>query len=97
MEVWTEILTEDIGDVHVGDRHVLVPLADDVSEGHVRQVMDAVLAREHAREWSRQLREDLEQQRRMRETLEAAGYDPSEVFGPPDSDVTTDLGGSIRP
>jgi hypothetical protein len=81
MEVWTEILTEDIADVHVGDRHVLVPLADDVSEGHVRQVMDTVLAREHAR--SRQLREELEQQRRMRETLEAAGYDPSEVFGPP--------------
>jgi hypothetical protein len=82
MDVWTEILTEDVADVHVGDSHVVVPIADDVSERHVRQVMDAIVVREEARRFNRELREQLAQQRRMRETLEDAGYHPSEVLGP---------------
>jgi hypothetical protein len=82
MEVWTEVVTADIADVHVGSRHVLVPLDDNVSAGRVRQVKDMIAARDAMREQTRQLRETVERQRRVDERLRAAGYEPSEVFGP---------------
>jgi len=82
MEVWTEILNEGVADVHVGSRHVLVPIDEDVSAGRVRQVKDEIAAREALREQTRQLREAVERQRRVDERLRAAGYEPSEVFGP---------------
>lgn len=83
MEVWTEVVTEDIADVHVGSRHVLVPLAENVSAGRVKQVKNRIAAREAMREQTRQLREAVERQRRVDERLREAGYDPGEVFGPP--------------
>lgn len=78
MEVWTEIVTEDIADVHVAGKHVLVPLAEDVAERDVRQVMDVIRARSAWEDQLREMRklnEQLEQQRRVRERLKGTEYE----------------------
>lgn len=75
MEVWTEVLAEDVSDVHVGTRDVIVPLGDDVSERRARQVTDNLLARRAYREWSDNLRKEVQRQQRVRERLEGTEYE----------------------
>lgn len=78
MDVWTEVVTEDIADVHVGDQHVLVPLAEDVEERDVRQVMDVIRARnawEYQLREMRELNDELEKQKRVRERLKGTEYE----------------------
>lgn len=78
--MWTEILNEEVGVVHVGvddDYHVVFTIGD-APRDSVRAAMQTIHERETKRyveEQTRELAEELDQQRRMNERLEKAGYD----------------------
>jgi len=76
--MWTEILGENIGATHVDGYHVLFPIGD-VTEDEVReaaQLLERRAAHEQVREQTRHLAEQVENQSRMNERLEEAGFDP---------------------
>lgn len=82
MEHWTEIASEDVAVIHIRGYHVLVPIDDDVSMGHVREVKETIewrKAHERCMEDFRAMARDLEEKQRARERLEDAGYDPTEI------------------
>jgi uncharacterized membrane protein len=46
MEVWTEVITEDVVVVHVGGRKVISPISDTVEAKELDHVLMALEARE---------------------------------------------------
>jgi len=81
MEVWTEIIHENIADVHVGQSDILVDIGGATGE-QVREVERYLEERrvwEHCRDELQELNKEVRAQECARGRLEAAGYDPSEV------------------
>lgn len=80
---WTEIVTENVGLVHLGDRAVMITLAEDVPLSEIQQVKDDYVRREmrryHRRETAR-LRQELRERRQARERLREAGYGDDEIL-----------------
>jgi hypothetical protein len=86
--VQTEIMTENVGVVHVGERRVIFPIfgfrhaEPRHMEREVREVADILQRRkaaQHVTERLREIRDDIEEKQRARERMEAAGYNLSEV------------------
>lgn len=87
MEIWTEVLGEEVAAVHFEcEDHrykaVAVPLEDEVYEEAVEPALDYLAERAAVKQFIRQsraMRNDIEQRRNARETLKAAGYEESEI------------------
>jgi len=87
MEVWTEVLTEDVAVVHfecADYRYTVavVPLESGMYEHEVPYALDYVAERAVARQFIREskaMRRDIDQRKRARKRLREAGYDEHEI------------------
>lgn len=75
MDVWTEVVTEDIADVYIEGSHVLVPLENGVDVGDVKQVKDTIRARSAWEYQLRELRENIERSQAAVKRLEGTEYE----------------------
>jgi len=75
---WTEVVNEDVCVTHVGERHVVVPLSDDVDEYQVRELIEELRRRkavEHSKRQLRELADELEKQREWAKLMDEYDID----------------------
>jgi hypothetical protein len=85
MDLWTEILTEDVGATHVGDQTVVWAM-DGAQEYNVRAVKEQLerrrawrRANERFIERSRQMREQMDRRQEAADVLREHGYGDQEI------------------